>query len=104
MSTQNQQLSRKGQSQSKPKKASSSGKPKPNRSQHGNPVGQQSRNEKSEVVVTDVDISFGNMVMLLVKLAFASIPAMIIVWMVMSAIAAMLMALFGIGGSMLAGG
>lgn len=34
------------------------------------------------VVVVDINIAFGSMVMLLVKLAFAAIPAAIIVWVI----------------------
>ncbi len=56
-----------------------------------------------EVVVTDVDISFGNMVMLLVKLALASIPALFIVWIVMAVLGGFMMELFGIGGGMMGG-
>ena len=56
-----------------------------------------------KVVVTDVDISFGNMVMLLIKLAFASIPAAIIVWMVFAFMGFVLMSVLGIGGAVLSG-
>jgi ABC-type sugar transport system permease subunit len=43
------------------------------------------------VVVTDIDMSFGNMVWFMVKWAFASIPAMIII----AIIVAVLVAVFG---------
>ena len=56
-----------------------------------------------EVVVTDVDISFGNMVMLLVKLAFAAIPAMFIIWFFWAVFAFIMMAVLGVGGSILSG-
>ncbi len=62
---------------------------------------QSTQNKGREVVVTDVDISFGNMVMLLVKLAFASIPAMIIIWIVGVVFAGVMMAMLGIGGALL---
>lgn len=104
MSTQDQQIQRTGQKQGTSQKSSPARTSGPKGNQIQNRTARQSRTAKREVVVTDVDISFGNMVMLLVKLAFASIPAMIIIWIVMSVIAAMLMAVFGIGGSMLAGG
>ncbi len=48
-------------------------------------------NEKSEVVVVDVKIPFWSMVTLLVKWALASIPALIILFI----IGALLSALFG---------
>ncbi len=46
---------------------------------------QQRPNQPQQIVpvaVTDVDIPFGQMVNLLVKLALASIPAAIIVWLI----------------------
>jgi hypothetical protein len=50
---------------------------------------------RQEVIVTDFDIPFGSMVKLLVKLALAAIPAMIILAMVGGLIFAVLAALFG---------
>lgn len=51
------------------------------------------------VVVTDVDIHFGSMVWVMVKLAFASIPAALIVWALSMAFGAALVGFFsGIGG------
>lgn len=44
----------------------------------------------AKVIVTNVDISFGNMVGLLVKLAFAAIPALLIVGLVIAVIVAIL--------------
>lgn len=42
------------------------------------------------IVITDVDIPIGSMVNLLVKLAFAAIPAIIIIGMVMALLGALL--------------
>ncbi|ACF11197.1 conserved hypothetical protein [Chlorobaculum parvum NCIB 8327] len=47
------------------------------------------------VVVTDIKMPFGSMVIFLVKLALASIPALLIIWAVMFAFVAILMLLFG---------
>jgi hypothetical protein len=47
--------------------------------------------EKKEVVVTDIQMSFGSMVVFMVKWAVATIPAAIILF----ALAAFLMTLFG---------
>jgi len=41
----------------------------------------------NEVVIVDVDISFGNLVGLLVKLAFAVIPALLIIGFILFGIA-----------------
>ncbi|MFW5968642.1 MAG: hypothetical protein ACOCV2_14045 [Persicimonas sp.] len=60
--------------------------------------------ERQHVVVTDVDISFGNMVGLLIKLAFASIPAAIIIWIVFGILGAIFMSVLGVGGAMLGAG
>ena len=50
-----------------------------------------------EVVVTDVKIPFWSLVMLMVKLAIAAIPAFVIL-MIIGAVASMLMAaIFGAG-------
>ncbi|QDG52124.1 hypothetical protein FIV42_15650 [Persicimonas caeni] len=59
------------------------------------------RKRLQEVVVADVDISFGNMVMLLIKLAFASIPAAIIIWVVMLVFGLIAASVLGVGGAML---
>ena len=56
-----------------------------------------------KVVVTDVDISFGNMVMLLIKFAFASIPAAIIVWLFFAFMGFLFMSVLGVGGALLSG-
>jgi len=47
------------------------------------------------VVVTDIRMPFGSMVIFLVKLALASIPALLIICAVMFAFVAILMLLFG---------
>ena len=56
-----------------------------------------------KVVVTDVDISFGNMVMLLIKFALASIPAAIIVGLLFVFMGFLLTSALGIGGAVLSG-
>lgn len=33
-----------------------------------------------QIIITDIDISFGSMIWLLIKLSFATIPAAIVVW------------------------
>jgi|GEM_PF-1321476 len=47
-----------------------------------------------KVIVTDIDVSFGQMVTLLIKLAFASIPAAVIVGF-FGGIAALMITAFG---------
>jgi hypothetical protein len=49
---------------------------------------------RQEVIVSDFDIPFGSMVKLLVKLALAAIPAMIILAMVGGILFAVLSAMF----------
>jgi hypothetical protein len=53
--------------------------------------------DKREVVVTDVKIPFWSMVMLMVKLAIAAIPAFIILLAIGSVATMLLAALFGGG-------
>lgn len=50
---------------------------------------------QQSVVVKDVDISFGQMVVLLVKLAIASIPATIILFIVFGILLGIMTAFFG---------
>lgn len=50
---------------------------------------------KRNVVVTDIKMPFGSMVIFLVKLALASIPALLIIYAVMFAFVAILVLLFG---------
>ncbi len=49
--------------------------------------------ERQSVVVTDVQIPFGSMVALLLKAAFAAIPALVVVTVVVTFAAAFFMAL-----------
>lgn len=65
--------------------------------QHAQQHQQQQRRQPSvtEVTVKDVDISFGQMVVLLVKLAIASIPAAIILWIVFAIFGGIFIAVFG---------
>lgn len=51
--------------------------------------------EEQKVVVTDLKMPFGSMVVFLIKLALASIPALLIVWFVMMVLMMLFMALFG---------
>jgi hypothetical protein len=53
--------------------------------------------EKREVVVTDVRIPFWSMVMLLVKLAIAAIPAVIILLVIGAVLSMAIAAMFGGG-------
>lgn len=54
------------------------------------------KNQDAErVVVTDIRMPFWSMVMFMVKMVFASIPALIIFSAVISVIMTLLMALFG---------
>jgi hypothetical protein len=48
-----------------------------------------------DVRITDIDIPFGRMVMIILKWMFASIPAMIIMWFLMFIVLAILGAVFG---------
>ena len=50
--------------------------------------------EKQRVVVTDLDISFFQLVWLMIKISFASIPAMIIVSVIMSGVMAVMFSIF----------
>jgi len=47
--------------------------------------------EQNKTVLVDIDIPFGRLVMIIIKIALASIPAMIVVW----AILGILMLIFG---------
>jgi len=51
--------------------------------------------ENRSVVVTDIKMPFGSMVIFLVKLALASIPALLIIYAVMFAFVAILVLFFG---------
>lgn len=51
--------------------------------------------EEQQVVVTDLKMPFGSMVVFLIKLALASIPALMIVWIVMMLFMMIFMAMFG---------
>jgi hypothetical protein len=64
---------------------------------------QQQAPPTREVIVKDVDISFGQMVVLLVKLAIASIPAAIILWIVFAFFAGVMMAVTGGLGAIMGG-
>ena len=52
--------------------------------------------EETKVTISNIDIPFGRMIVIILKWALASIPAMIIAWLIMMAI----MVVFG---GMLAG-
>jgi hypothetical protein len=51
--------------------------------------------DKTDVVVTDIQMPFGSMVVFMVKWTIASIPAMIIVFVVVAVTAAILGSIFG---------
>ena len=54
--------------------------------------------ERHEVVVTDVKIPFWSLVVLMVKVAVAAIPATIILALAWGLVAGLLNSLFGMGG------
>lgn len=51
--------------------------------------------ERQEVVVKDIRMSFGSMVLFMVKWAFAAIPALFIIWVVVAALSALAWIIFG---------
>jgi urea transporter len=53
--------------------------------------------DKREVVVTDIEIPFWSMVVLLVKVAIAAIPAFIILLVIGSVLSVVMAAVFGGG-------
>ena len=55
---------------------------------------------RQSVVVTDIDIPFWRLVFIFVKWALAAIPATIVLVVIWMIVAAVLAALFGIGGMM----
>ena len=48
-------------------------------------------------VLTDIDIPFGRLIAIMIKLALAAIPAAIVVWVIIFAIAMIVSGVFGIG-------
>jgi len=52
--------------------------------------------QNRNIVVTDIKMPFGSMVVFLVKLALASIPALLIIYVVMAVFVLILMLLFGV--------
>jgi hypothetical protein len=50
------------------------------------------------VVVTDIDIPFGRLIIILIRLALAAIPAMIVVWAILFIVMMLLGVIFGTGG------
>lgn len=48
-------------------------------------------------VLTDIDIPFGRLIVIIVKIALAAIPAMIIVWAIIAIIMLILGSIFGTG-------
>jgi hypothetical protein len=48
-------------------------------------------------VLTDIDIPFGRLIVIIVKIALAAIPAMIIVWAIIAVIMVVLASIFGTG-------
>jgi hypothetical protein len=58
---------------------------------------QQTTGPVERTVITDIDISFWRMVMIIIKWTFAAIPAMIIIWLIVMVIGAILGTIFGFG-------
>jgi hypothetical protein len=56
---------------------------------------QQTTGPVERTVITDIDIAFWRLVMIIIKWTFAAIPAMIIVWLILMAIAGVFGAIFG---------
>jgi hypothetical protein len=56
---------------------------------------QQTTGPVERTVITDIDISFWRMVMIIIKWTLAAIPAMIIIWLIVMAIGAILGTIFG---------
>lgn len=50
---------------------------------------------EQRVVVTDLNIPFGSLTVFLIKLALASIPALLMVWFVMMVLLMLFMTMFG---------
>ena len=48
-------------------------------------------------VLTDIDIPFGRLIVIIVKIALAAIPAMIIVWAIIAIIMLVVGSIFGTG-------
>ena len=48
-------------------------------------------------VLTDIDIPFGRLIAIMIKFALAAIPAAIVVWVIIFAIAMIVSGVFGIG-------
>lgn len=59
---------------------------------------------QTPVTVSDIDISFGRLVVIFIKFGLAAIPAAIIVSVVVSAVAVAVSGLFGGLGMMMLGG
>lgn len=60
-------------------------------------VRQTSDEQPRGITISDIDIPFGRLVMILVKIAIASIPAAIIVWIIIAVALLILTAIFGQG-------
>ena len=59
--------------------------------------------DAQRVKVVDFDMSIGSLIGLFIKMAIASIPALIIIWFFSFMLAAAAMAVLGIGGNALGG-
>jgi hypothetical protein len=51
--------------------------------------------DERRIVITDVDIPFGRLIVILIKIALASIPAMIVAWAIVMAILMLFALVFG---------
>jgi hypothetical protein len=56
---------------------------------------QQTTGPVERTVITDVDIPFWRLVTIIIKWSFASIPALIIVWLILMVIGGIFAAIFG---------
>ncbi len=54
-----------------------------------------STDEPREVVITDIQLPFMTIVMLMIKWAIAAIPALIILWLIAAFVSVLLIGVFG---------
>jgi fatty acid desaturase len=65
--------------------------------QPGEPVMSTQPTVQQRTIVTDIEIPFGRMVVFLIKLGLAAIPALIILWLITALLMATFGMLFGFG-------
>ena len=64
----------------------------------------QNEGQVQRVQVVDFDMTIGSLIGLFIKMAIASIPAMIILWFAALMLGLVAMAVLGVGGAALGGG